>query len=102
MRTFSCSSDLIKDQLKTVKHIVVLSHTGNKPISNIHNLIMYDDLIAQFPEEYDFPADLSEWDPAMICYTSATTGDPKGVCIQPSSYFPPYLCCCRHFRGQRG
>lgn len=68
-----------KDQLKTVKHIVVLSHTGKKPVSTIENLIMYDELIAQFPEEYDFPADLSEWDPAVICYTSATTGDPKGV-----------------------
>jgi fatty-acyl-CoA synthase len=71
--------EMIKDQLKTVKHIVVLSHTGKKPASGIENLIMYDDLIAQYPEEYDFPLDLSERDPAMICYTSATTGDPKGV-----------------------
>jgi fatty-acyl-CoA synthase len=71
--------EMIKDQLKTVKHIVVLSHTGKKPASGIENLIMYDELIAQFPEEYDFPEDLSERDPAMICYTSATTGDPKGV-----------------------
>ncbi|HOJ13139.1 MAG TPA: AMP-binding protein, partial [Deltaproteobacteria bacterium] len=63
----------------TVEHIVVLSHTGKKPASNLPNLIMYDDLIAGFPEEYDFPADLSERDAAMICYTSATTGDPKGV-----------------------
>ena len=71
--------EMVKDQLKNVRHIVVLSHTGKKPASSIENLIMYDELIARFPEEYDFPADLSEWDPAMICYTSATTGDPKGV-----------------------
>jgi fatty-acyl-CoA synthase len=71
--------EMVKDQLKTVKHIVVLSHTGKKPVSGIDNLIMYDELIAQFPEAYDFPEDLSERDPAMICYTSATTGDPKGV-----------------------
>lgn len=71
--------ELVKDKLKTVKHIVVLSHTGKKPASSIPNLIMYDELIGQFPEKYDFPEDLSEWDPAMMCYTSATTGDPKGV-----------------------
>ena len=71
--------EMIKDQLKTVKYIVVLSHTGKKPVSGIENLIMYDELIGQFPEEYDFPDDLSEWDPAVMCYTSATTGDPKGV-----------------------
>lgn len=71
--------EMIRDKLTTVRHIVVLSHTGNKPLSGMENLIMYDELIAQFPEEYDFPEDLSERDPAMICYTSATTGDPKGV-----------------------
>jgi fatty-acyl-CoA synthase len=79
--------ELVKDQLKTVKHIVVLSHTGKKPASNIPNLIMYDELIGQFPEEYDFPADISEWDPAMMCYTSATTGDPKGVVYSHRAIF---------------
>ena len=79
--------ELIKDQLKTVKHIVVLSHTGKKPTSSIPNLIMYDELIGQFPEEYDFPTDISEWDPAMMCYTSATTGDPKGVVYSHRAIF---------------
>jgi fatty-acyl-CoA synthase len=79
--------ELVKDQLKSVKHIVVLSHTGKKPASNIPNLIMYDELIGQFPEEYDFPADISEWDPAMMCYTSATTGDPKGVVYSHRAIF---------------
>jgi len=59
--------ELVRDRLETVKHIVVLSHTGKKPASNLPGLIMYDELISQFPEEYDFPTDLSEWDPAMIC-----------------------------------
>ncbi len=68
-----------KDQLKTVEKFVVLSHTGKMPPTSIENIVLYDDLIKDFPEEYDFPLDLSEWDPALICYTSATTGDPKGV-----------------------
>lgn len=64
--------EMTKDQLKTVKHIVVLSHTGKKPVSGIENLIMYDELIVQFPEEYDFPVDLSEWDKGSgICITIA-------------------------------
>jgi fatty-acyl-CoA synthase len=71
--------DAIKDQLKTVKHYVIMSQTGIMPQTGLSPVYLYDDLIAQFPEHYDFPDDLSEWDPAMICYTSATTGDPKGV-----------------------
>lgn len=69
----------LKDQLKTVEKFVVLSHTGTLPQTGIENIVLYDDLIGDFPDEYDFPDDLSEQDPAMICYTSATTGDPKGV-----------------------
>ncbi len=69
----------IKDQLKTVKHFVILSQSGKLPETSLSPVCLYDELISQFPESYDFPEDLDEWDPASICYTSATTGDPKGV-----------------------
>ncbi|MHB8090996.1 MAG: long-chain fatty acid--CoA ligase [Syntrophales bacterium] len=71
--------DAIKDQLTTVKHYVILSQTGKLPQTSLSPVHLYDDLIAPFPDSYDFPDNLSEHDPALICYTSATTGDPKGV-----------------------
>ncbi|MEW6525328.1 MAG: long-chain fatty acid--CoA ligase [Spirochaetota bacterium] len=69
----------VKDKLKTVKHYVILSQTGKMPETKLSPALLYDDLIRDFPEEYDFPKDRDEYDPALICYTSATTGDPKGV-----------------------
>jgi len=71
--------EAIKDQLKTVKQFVILSQSGKLPETSLSPVCLYDELISQFPESYDFPEDLDERDPAFICYTSATTGDPKGV-----------------------
>ena len=83
--------DAIKDQLKTVKHYVIMSQSGKMPQTGLSPVCLYDELIAQFPESYDFPDNLSEWDPAMICYTSATTGDPKGVVYSPPGARPAQL-----------
>lgn len=69
----------VKDQLKTVKHYVIMSQTGKMPDTKLSPVILYDDLIKDFPTEYEFPKERDEYDPALICYTSATTGDPKGV-----------------------
>ena len=69
----------VKDQLKTVKHYVILSQTGVMPKTTLSPVVLYDDLIKDFPTEYDFPIDRDENEAALICYTSATTGDPKGV-----------------------
>ncbi len=71
--------EAIKDQLKTVEHFVVLSQSGKMPATSLSPVVLYDDWISAFPDAYDFPDDLSEEDPALLCYTSATTGDPKGV-----------------------
>lgn len=71
--------ELIKDQLKTVKHFVILSQSGQMPQTSLSPVYLYDEWISRFPDTFDFPEDLSEWDPALLCYTSATTGDPKGV-----------------------
>ncbi|MCX5830047.1 MAG: long-chain fatty acid--CoA ligase [Deltaproteobacteria bacterium] len=71
--------ELVKDQLKTVKHFVIMNQSGVMPQTSLAPVYLYDEWIARFPDHYDFPEDLSEWDPALLCYTSATTGDPKGV-----------------------
>ncbi|MCX7635122.1 MAG: long-chain fatty acid--CoA ligase [Syntrophales bacterium] len=71
--------EMIKDQLQTVRHFVILTPKAELPPTTLNPVYHYDDWISAYPEEYDFPTDLSEWDPALICYTSATTGDPKGV-----------------------
>jgi len=69
----------IRDQLKTVKHYVIMSQSGKMPQTSLSPVVLYDDLLKDFPDTYDFPFDRDENDPALICYTSATTGDPKGV-----------------------
>ena len=68
-----------KDQLKTVEKYVILSQSGVMPPTTLSPVVLYDDMIKDFPETYDFPVDRDENDPCLICYTSATTGDPKGV-----------------------
>ena len=68
-----------KDQLKTVEKYVIMSQLGVMTQTSLSPVVLYDDLIKDFPESYDFPIDRDEHDPCLICYTSATTGDPKGV-----------------------
>ncbi|MGD0169265.1 MAG: long-chain fatty acid--CoA ligase [Smithella sp.] len=68
-----------KDQLKTIEKYVILSQSGVMPQTTLSPVVLYDDFIKDFPETYDFPVDRDENEPCLICYTSATTGDPKGV-----------------------
>jgi fatty-acyl-CoA synthase len=40
--------------------------------------VSYEEAIAGAPSQYDWP-ELDEWSAAAMCYTTGTTGDPKGV-----------------------
>ncbi|MDQ0341084.1 fatty-acyl-CoA synthase [Caldalkalibacillus uzonensis] len=71
--------ETIKDELKTVQAYVVLADNSELKDSKLNPLYSYEDLLAKADPQYQFPDDLNENDPAGMCYTSATTGSPKGV-----------------------
>jgi len=68
----------IQDQLTTTKQFIVLTSEEQMPESSLPGLLCYETLLAQETSEYDWP-DLDERTACSMCYTSGTTGNPKGV-----------------------
>lgn len=63
-------------QLRTVRAFVVLG--DSLPDTKLRPVYCYEELVAAVSEDIEFP-DLDENTACGMCYTSATTGDPKGV-----------------------
>ncbi|MFN0178618.1 MAG: long-chain fatty acid--CoA ligase [Gemmatimonadales bacterium] len=66
----------IRSQLKTVQHVIVFPDDG-KPVDPTNGLD-YEQLLAEAPPTPAYPA-IDENAAAAMCYTSGTTGNPKGV-----------------------
>ncbi len=68
---------------ETVRHVLVAGPDAAR--ANLaalegggRTVRLYEDLLADQPDTFDWPA-LDELDAAAMCYTSGTTGNPKGV-----------------------
>ncbi|RZL00296.1 MAG: fatty-acid--CoA ligase [Rubrivivax sp.] len=71
--------DKLAAMLPTVKHVVVMTSREHMPKeSSIPNLLCYEELIAAEDGHYQWP-DFDENTAASLCYTSGTTGNPKGA-----------------------
>lgn len=62
----------------SVRAVVVMTDRAHMPASNLKNVICYEDLLHSQPETYAWP-ELDENQASGLCYTSGTTGNPKGV-----------------------
>jgi fatty-acyl-CoA synthase len=70
--------ELVKDEIPCVRQVVVLPDVP-RPETSLSNLVDYETLLADAPADaYPWP-DLDELAAAATCYTSGTTGNPKGV-----------------------
>lgn len=69
----------IADSLPAVRNFVVLHQADDgEPVSSLPNVVSYEELLSGEPPDFSWP-DLDERQAAAMCYTSGTTGKPKGV-----------------------
>jgi fatty-acyl-CoA synthase len=73
--------------LPTVEHVVVTGPGDRAPLDGVRpGVHEYEELIAGKPAAYGWP-ELDERRAAAMCYTSGTTGDPKGVVYSHRSVY---------------
>ena len=75
--TFIPLVESLASQLSTVKKIIVLTDKTDIETS-LSDWVAYESLIAAQPDEFDWPT-FDERSASSLCYTSGTTGNPKGV-----------------------
>lgn len=68
----------LRDQLPSVQAYVLLDGVDAEAKAQLPSLLFYEDLIAAGDAHYQWP-ELDENQASSLCYTSGTTGDPKGV-----------------------
>ncbi len=76
--TFTPLAEKLAAACKGVKGWVAMTDRANMPKVDLPNLLCYEELIAREDGDYEWPQ-FDEWTAAGLCYTSGTTGNPKGV-----------------------
>ena len=68
----------IADRIPAVENVVVMTDDAHMPDTSLGNATSYESLIGVESDDYRWPL-LDENEAVALCYTSGTTGDPKGV-----------------------
>ena len=69
----------LKDSIQKIEKIIILCKKDEMPDSKIcENLICYEDIIGKEDGDFHWPI-FDEKTASSLCYTSGTTGNPKGV-----------------------
>ncbi len=71
-------AEQLAPHLDTVDRFIVMARRDTMPVTNLPNVACYEDLIAAGDAAPTWPA-LDERSACMLCFTSGTTGQPKGV-----------------------
>ncbi len=77
--TFLPLIQAVASRCKTVRHFVAMTDRAHLPAdAKVANLLCYEDLISAQDDRYEWPT-FDERSASSLCYTSGTTGNPKGV-----------------------
>lgn len=76
--SFAPIVEKIAGQCPSVKAWIAMTDRAHMPDIKVDNLLCYDELVEAESDDYQWPQ-FDENLAACLCYTSGTTGDPKGV-----------------------
>ena len=76
--TFVPLMEKLQDKLPTIQRYVVLTDAAHMPQTTLRNAVNYEDWIAEVDGDFTW-ASFDENTACGMCYTSGTTGNPKGV-----------------------
>ena len=68
----------IKEHIKGIKHFIYLGDRDEKVLEQLPNALFFDELLAENKPDFDWPQ-FDEKLASSLCYTSGTTGNPKGI-----------------------
>jgi len=70
--------EALADRLTRVRAFIIMTARATMPETTLRDALCYEELLADRPVRIDWPT-LDERTAAGLCYTSGTTGNPKGV-----------------------
>lgn len=77
-KTFLPLAAALRDKMPTVKAIILMGPRDEDALDSIPELQFYDEFIETGDADYQWP-EFDENTASSLCYTSGTTGNPKGV-----------------------
>lgn len=84
----------LADQLRSVKAVIIMTDRAHMPQTTLPNVLCYEDLLAPENDQYEWP-EFPEETACTLCYTSGTTGNPKGVLYSHRSTLLHAEASCR-------
>ncbi|MEH6477080.1 MAG: 3-(methylthio)propionyl-CoA ligase [Sneathiella sp.] len=91
--TFVPLLEAIQAQLTEVTNFVIMTDEAHMPETSLKNVLCYETLIDAEDGDYVWP-DFDEKTASSLCYTSGTTGNPKGVLYAHRSTVLHSFCVC--------
>lgn len=94
--------EALADQLTGVQGIIVLTDEAHMPKTTLPNVMCYETLLAAETDDFEWP-EFDENTASSLCYTSGTTGNPKGVLYSHrSTMLHAYASCLHDVLGLSG